>query len=170
LKLVELAALYDASLTWIFASPTSGNTPYLGLSEMRALGPSVQRMLLRASELGVKCSPDLPIALCIFDPEFLKENAENFALIKQCQPFAYFHVDGKVSYCTAMPIYTSGPPSTSDELANIIKQHRQSDATLKQKPSFPDCVTCEQHLVHICQGGCMTYKVYGNIGSENAQY
>ena len=160
-ELVDLAAAHNASYTWIFATPTSGGTPYMGLHEMRALGPKVQEMLLRALDKGVRCSPDLPVPLCIFEKDFLEEHAERFALIRRCKPFAYFHVDGKVSYCTAMPIYTSPRPSTSEELAGIIEHNREQDRILKERPSFPECVTCEQHLKRVCQGGCMTYKVYG---------
>lgn len=169
IELVDKAASYNASFTWIFATPTSGGTPYLGLHEMRALGPEVQRMLLHALEKGVKTSPDLPIPLCIFESAFLAEHAERFALVRRCQPFAYFHVDGRVSYCTAMPVFTAPRPSTSAELADIIEAHREEDRQLKQRPSFPECVTCEYHLRQQCQGGCMTYKVYGGASASGAQ-
>ncbi len=160
--MVDLAADFGASYTWIFATPTSGGTPFLGLHPMRELGPAVQEMLLRAMDRGVKTSPDLPVPLCVFEPEFLTEHAERFALIRRCQPFAYFNVDGRVSYCTAMPVHTAARPETSDELAEIIERHRHEDRMLKQQPSFPECVTCPFHLKQTCQGGCMTYKVYGD--------
>ncbi|WP_063062494.1 radical SAM protein [Nocardia sienata] len=160
-ELVDLAADHGAALTWIFATPTSGGTPFLGLGQMRELGPVVQRMLLHALERGVKTSPDLPIPLCIFEPDFLQEHGERFALIRRCQPFAYFHVDGRVSYCTAMPLYTAPRPADAEELAQTIERHREHDRQLKQQPSFPECVTCEAHIKQVCQGGCMTYKVYG---------
>jgi radical SAM protein with 4Fe4S-binding SPASM domain len=161
LDLVDLAAAHEAALTWIFSTPTSGGTPFLGLHEMRALGANVQEMHLRAKSLGVRCAPDLPIPLCIFDPDFLKEFAEEFALVRRCRPFAYFQVDGRVSYCTAMPIFTAPRPSTPEELAQTIELNRSRDVQLKHRPSFPECQTCEYHLKQRCQGGCMTYKVYG---------
>ncbi len=164
-ELVDLAATCGASFSWIFATPTSGNTPYLGLAEMRSLGPQVQTMLLDALEKGVRCAPDLPVPLCIFDPAFLRTYADTFALIRKCKPFAYFNVDGRVSFCTAMPIYTAPRPTSSAQLAEIIEHHRQQDALLKERPTFPECVTCEQHLKRTCQGGCMTYKVYAKNGT-----
>ncbi|WP_172383170.1 radical SAM protein [Streptomyces sp. MNP-20] len=159
-ELVDLAAEYGASFTWIFSTPTSGGTPFLGLHEMRELGPAVQRMLLHAEERGVQTSPDLPVPLCIFEPDFLRRYAEKFALVRRCKPFAYFHVDGRVSYCTAMPVFTAPRPQSGAELATVIEAHRAQDTKLKQRPSFPECVTCEMHLKQKCQGGCMTYKVY----------
>jgi len=60
-----------------------------------------------------------------------------------------------------MPVYTAPRPETADQLAEVIERHRYEDRLLKERPSFPDCVTCEYHLKQVCQGGCMTYKVYG---------
>lgn len=166
-ELVDLAADHGSSFTWIFSTPTSGGTPFLGLHQMRELGPAVQEMLLHAEARGVQTSPDLPVPLCIFDRDFLQEYAEKFALVRRCKPFAYFHVDGRVSYCTAMPIFTAPRPTSSNELADVIEQHRAKDAELKQRPSFPECVTCEMHLKQKCQGGCMTYKVYQEKEESN---
>jgi radical SAM protein with 4Fe4S-binding SPASM domain len=166
IDLVDLAASYGATFTWIFATPTSGSTPYVDLTGMRALGPQVQRMLLHALDRGVTTSPDLPIPLCIFDARFLAEYAEQFALVRRCQPFAYFHVDGRVSYCTAMPIYTAPRPTTSSQLADVIERHREQDRVLKLRTSFPECESCEHHLRQTCQGGCMTYKVYGGTSGN----
>jgi len=166
-ELVDLAARYGASFTWIFSTPTSGGTPFLGLHQMRELGPAVQNMLEHADELGVRTSPDLPIPLCIFEPEFLERYAEKFALVRRCQPFAFFHVDGRVSYCTAMPVYTAPRPHSSAELASVIEEHREKDKMLKHRPSFPECVTCEMHLKQKCQGGCMTYKIYQEKRASN---
>jgi radical SAM protein with 4Fe4S-binding SPASM domain len=125
-------------------------------------------MLVHAEELGVKTSPDLPVPLCIFEPDFLERYAEKLALIRRCQPFAHFHVDGRVSYCTAMPVYTAPRPTSSAELASVIEEHRAQDTKLKQRTSFPECVTCEMHLKQKCQGGCMTYKVYQEKRASNA--
>lgn len=159
---VDMAQRYKLKLTWIFATPSSGHTPYVGLHSMRRAGPRVQEFLLAAEAVGVKTSPDLPVPLCIFDPDFLTNYRERFALVRRCRPFVYFKTDLSVQFCTAMPAYSAARPENAEGLAETIVRHRVADQMLKQKPSFPECVDCDQHLSKTCQGGCMTYKVYAD--------
>jgi hypothetical protein len=44
----------------------------------------------------------------------------------------------------------------------VIVANRAADAELKRVPSFEDCPDCKHHLSGMCQGGCMTYKVYAD--------
>jgi radical SAM protein with 4Fe4S-binding SPASM domain len=164
---IDLAAEYQAAATWIFSTPTSGGTPYLDLMEMRALREQVQDMLLYALARGVKCSPGLAVPLCVFNPEFVRDHDKDFKLVRKCKPFAYFQVDGRISFCTSMPLYTARRPENADELAATIEYNREQDRLLREKPSFPQCETCDLHLKQVCQGGCLTYKVYQDPENRN---
>lgn len=163
---LEMARRFGLKLTWIFATPSSGHTPYVGLQTMRKAGPRVQEFLLAADAAGVTTSPDLPVPLCIFDKDFLAKHRDRFALVRRCRPFAYFKTDLSVQFCTAMPVYSAPRPADAEELAEVITRHRYADQLLKQQPSFPECIECEQHLSRLCQGGCMTYKVYAEPALE----
>ena len=163
---LAMAKKYGLKVTWIFATPSSGHTPYVGLHSMRKAGPRVQEFLLAADAGGIKTSPDLPVPLCIFDNDFLDQYRERFALVRRCRPFVYFKTDLSVQFCTAMPAYSAPRPADAEELADVITRHRRADQLLKDKPSFPECVDCEQHLSRMCQGGCMTYKVYADARLE----
>jgi hypothetical protein len=39
---------------------------------------------------------------------------------------------GRVSYCTAMPVYTAPRPADAEQLAETIERHREHDRQLEQ--------------------------------------
>lgn len=159
---LDLAAKYNLSLTWVFAAPTSAGTPYMTLESMRKTGPRLQEFLIEAARLNIKTAPDLPVPLCVFEESFLQSYTDSLHLKRKCRPFVYLKSDLSVQFCTALPVFSSPPPSDARGLLNIVQNNREKDLELKKKPSFQECVTCAHHIEGTCQGGCMTYKVYGD--------
>jgi hypothetical protein len=157
---LHLAKTYNLAITWIFAAPTSGNTPYIGLKSMKEWGPRLQQFLIECHEAGISTSPDLPVPLCVFDEEFRDKYTETFSLVRRCRPFVYFKSDLSTQFCTALPAFSSERPADSQGLLETIKGYREVDTQLKKKISFPECEDCEHHVKNICQGGCMSYKTY----------
>ena len=43
---LDLAEEFGLKLTWVFAAPSSGRTPFVGLPTMRAAGPRLEQFLL----------------------------------------------------------------------------------------------------------------------------
>lgn len=164
---LALAAEYHLALTWVFAAPTASGTRFMTLDAMRKAGPRLQEFLLKADQLRINTAPDLPVPLCVFDPVFLESYSEHFKLRRKCRPFVYLKSDLSAQFCTAMPIFSSPRPTNARGLFNIIQENRLRDSELKKRASFPECVTCSHHLEETCQGGCMTYKVYGNSSSAD---
>lgn len=163
---LSIALAYRLKIAWIFGAPSAGRTPYMGLASMKTAGLRIQKFLLEAHSKGIQTSPDLPIPLCVFEDRFLDKYKDTFKLIRRCRPFAYFTADLCVQSCTALLHHVSSPLSESDKLRKIIEANRMADSILKKKPSFPECVSCNYHLGNICQGGCMTYKVYADSSVE----
>jgi hypothetical protein len=163
---LELAEEFGLKLTWVFAAPSSGRTPFVGLPTMRAAGPRLEQFLLEAEARGVKTAPDLPTPLCVFTPEFLEAYRDRFALVRKCRPFVYFRRDLSMQSCTAIPCRSAPAPKNADALRATIETHRVADMELKRQTSFPDCAGCKHHIEGTCQGGCMTYKVYADTKSE----
>lgn len=163
---LDLAEEFGLKLTWVFAAPSSGRTPFVGLPTMRAAGPRLEQFLLEAEARGVKTAPDLPTPLCVFRPEFLEAYRDRFALVRKCRPFVYFRRDLSMQSCTAMPCRSAPAPKNADALRATIETHRVADMELKRQTSFPDCAGCKHHIEGTCQGGCMTYKVYADTKSE----
>jgi MoaA/NifB/PqqE/SkfB family radical SAM enzyme len=163
---LALAEKEGLSLTWVFATPTSGNTPYVGLKTMREAGARVQKFLIEAKKKNIVVSPDLPVPLCIFTEDFLNDYQEYFSLVRKCKPFVYFQADMSTQSCTVMPCNSSKAPNSANSLRNTIEFYRNKDQALKQKVSFPECVNCKYHLNGTCQGGCMTYKIYASPEKE----
>lgn len=161
-ELLELARKYKLAITWVFAAPSSGKTPFMDLHAMRRAGANLQSFLLKCLENGIETAPDLPVPLCVFEPDFLNEYKDTFKLMRRCRPFGYLKSDLSSQFCTAMPIYSAPRPNNSQDLLKIIQQYREADLQLKSKPSFPECIDCKHHLDKTCQGGCMTYKVYAD--------
>lgn len=157
---LNFAKTYNLAITWIFAAPTSGNTPYVGLKSMREMGPRLQQFLIECHEAGISTSPDLPVPLCVFDDEFRDKYSEEFSLVRRCRPFVYLKSDLSTQFCTALPVFSSQRPANSQELLETIEGYREADTQLKKKISFPECEDCDYHLKNICQGGCMSYKTY----------
>jgi hypothetical protein len=163
---LAIAEKEGLSLTWIFATPTSGNTPYVGLKTMCQAGSRVQQFLIEANQKGVVVSPDLPVPLCMFTEDFFNDYQEQFSLVRKCKPFIYFQPDMSTQSCTVMPCHSSEPPASANSLCKTIEFYRDEDQALKQKVSFPECVDCKYHLNRTCQGGCMTYKMYASVEKE----
>ncbi|ETR67652.1 MAG: radical SAM domain-containing protein [Candidatus Magnetoglobus multicellularis str. Araruama] len=163
---LSMAEKEGLSLTWIFATPTSGNSPYMGLKTMCQAGSKVQEFLIEADKKGIMTAPDLSVPLCIFSEDFLNEYKDRFSLVKKCMPFIYFLPDMSTQSCTSMPCHCSKPLDNADSLRKTIESYREKDQVLKRTVSFPECIDCKYHLDRTCQGGCMTYKMYASKEKE----
>ncbi len=159
--LFSLALKYHYSLRWIFATPTSRITPSLSLSQMRYIThTSLQPFLLKCLNNNIHTYPDLTIPLCVFDEKFLLEYNEKLHLIKLCSPFIYFKPDSRMQYCTSLNDIVRPLPQSENDVKDFINRNRCLCNNIKKIPSFPECTECKLWKKQICQGGCLTYKLF----------
>lgn len=166
---LALAREFHAQLRWIFATPTSGGTPFMTLEEMKGAGARLQEFLLHCRSEGVKTVPDLSVPICVFDRDFLETNAEDLGLVKLCYPFVSIEPDLSTRFCTSVSETRCDCISDSESLRRAILESRSARKRLNRRLAFRECKECPEHNVS-CQGGCLTYKVYTAFeGRENVE-
>jgi len=161
-KPLQLAKNHNLALSWIFATPTAGNTPYIGLERMCELGPILQEFLLTCLDSNIETTPALPVPLCMFDKNFFESYQNDLHLIRKCRPFVYFKADLSTQYCSSMPYFSTPCLNNADDLRETILKYREFDLKLKEQETFSECEECLPNLKDLCQGGCMMYKLYSD--------
>lgn len=160
-ELFDIAKKYHYNLRWIFATPTSRLTQSLTLEQMREIThSSLQPFLLKCLKNNIKTVPDLTIPLCIFDEDFLIKYSKPLHLIKLCIPFVYFKPDMRMQYCTSLNDIVRSAPESETDIGEFIIRNRCMCNNLKKIPSFSECTDCLLWKNNICQGGCLTYKLF----------
>lgn len=159
--LFDLATKYHYALRWIFATPTSRLTPSMSLADMQYIThTALQPFLIKCLNNNVQTAPDLTIPLCVFDENFLIEYSEKLNLIKLCSPFIYFKPDLRMQYCTSLNDIVRPAPQSGNDIRDFIIRNRCMCNNIKKIPSFSECVDCLLWENKICQGGCLTYKLF----------
>lgn len=99
-----------------------------------------------------------PVPKCMFDEATFEEFREYSNLDKTCNVSSYVLPDGSVQFCTIMDDIRRAPAQSADELRETILEFQAEDGRLRRQPSFGACKSCG----HSCQGGCLSYKKYGD--------
>jgi MoaA/NifB/PqqE/SkfB family radical SAM enzyme len=159
---IEIASEMGVPIAWSITSPCNSMGEYIRRKNLKDIGYRLVEFFRESKNQGIDLELVRPIPRCAFEKESFGEFADYTNLGKHCNVSTYVHPNRVVQLCTVMDCLKQGPINNAQELRAAIEYFQQIESVLRNVPSFESCPSCDNYKKKLCQGGCMSYKLYGD--------
>lgn len=153
---------YKAPIGYSISAPSYGNRCYIPIDEIKEYVSQLRNFVLSAKKEKVKLLLGRPLPLCVF-PEKETLFWQKYAGLKAtCKPIndLTFNPDMTTQLCSVLfNTREKKPLMSKDDLLLTIERLKKTGKKLMETPSKEECTHCK-YFPELCQGGCLSYKVY----------
>jgi len=159
---LSLAKQFNLAIAYSISSPAKGLTEYFRHGDLHAAGERLLAFAQQADEQGTKLILARALPLCMFTEEQRKKFAHVLDLHGTCTAAKDITVNSDLSLqlCSVMKGCRTDPVKSAEDLTVKIDALRKMEADVRKVPSFDACRSCD--LTDTCQGGCLSYKAFGD--------
>lgn len=159
---LELAKKFRLAIAYSLSSPAKGLTEYFRHGDLRVGGEKLLEFAQQAETQGTKLILARALPLCMFTQEQRKKFAKVLDLQGTCTAMRDVTVNSDLSLqlCSVMKNCRTEPVTSAADLKAKLEELRRREAEVRKVPSFEACRECD--LTEKCQGGCLSYKAFGD--------
>lgn len=162
-EVVDRAANLGANIAYSISTPSYGyDSEYVSIEQHKLFRETVLHLWRAADASGVQLALGRPLPLCMFDPSEVSKVMARSDFEATCNAIDDVTVnpDGSLQLCSVLYTEQVGRPGDVAELKQLLNVLRAKEASVRREPSAEICKPCGYWRDGMCQGGCLTYKLY----------